>query len=91
MYHTLQISFSIEEMSEYLIKTGRWLVSDVSYTHYEHYYHNRVEETQRSVKIAYPSDIPLENFTINKDEFQLLNWTVDKIFLNEIKQKLLNL
>jgi hypothetical protein len=87
----LSISFSSEEMREFLHKTDKYFfkVLKVSYSYSE--YHNKVVDTEREIEILYPKDIPLENFLANKTYVQLLNWSLVSVFERELKIKLLNL
>jgi hypothetical protein len=82
---TIQLNFTLDEISKYLINTGRWGISDVNYITIE----NKIE-VLKTIKIAYPIDIPIENFIPLKSEIQLLEWEVTKIFEHEIKLKILN-
>lgn len=74
----LKIPISEPEMIHYLEKTGRWSI------------HSFQNAEGKEIIISYPSDIPLENFLVNKTQEQLDEWILEKVFVNEIKHKLLN-
>jgi hypothetical protein len=73
----LDINFSEDEMTYYLLRTKRWEIAEVV-------------ANDSTVKIAFPSEIPFENFIVNKNDNQILEWEVTKIFKEELKNKLLN-
>jgi hypothetical protein len=86
-----QLHFTLHQMREFLTKRGvyRTDVIKVNYTYHE--YHNKVVDVERELEIAYPAEIPLENFTANKTYAQLLDWSLTSVFQRELAAKLLNL
>jgi hypothetical protein len=87
----IHLSFTPYQMREFLIKGGNYNIEVIKVTYSYSEYHNVVREEERELEIAYPIDIPLENFTANKTYIQLLDWSLTSVFERELKAKLLNL
>jgi hypothetical protein len=73
----LKIPVTESEMIDYLNRTGRWSI------------HTIMDPEGNEFILSYPSDIPLENFLVNKTQDQIKEWSLEKVFTNEIKHKLL--
>jgi hypothetical protein len=87
----IQLHFTLHQMREFLNKTGNYNIEVVKVTYSYNEYHNKVVDEERELEIAYPKEIPLENFTANKTYVELLNWSLTSVFETELKSKLLNL
>jgi hypothetical protein len=87
----IHLSFTPYQMREFLIKGGNYNIEVVKVTYSYTQYHNVIREEERELEIAYPIDIPLENFMANKTYVQLLDWSLTSVFERELKVKLLNL
>jgi hypothetical protein len=87
----LSLTFSYHEMKEFLLKTDKYLIENISISYSYHEYHNKVVEDTKKFEIVYPKEIPLENFIANKTYAQLLHWSISSVFERELKNKLLNL
>jgi hypothetical protein len=87
----IQLHFTPHQMREFLKKRGNYNIEVIKVTYSYTEYHNKVVEEDRELEIAYPNQIPLENFTANKTYIQLLDWSLTSVFERELKEKLLNL
>lgn len=88
----IDIQFSKEEMIKFILKNGQYQITTVKYTHTYTEYHNRIVEEERSIEIAYPSDIDIQNFLVGKSErVHFDKWSIQSVFERELKSKLLNL
>lgn len=87
----IQLHFTPHQMREFLTKSGNYNIEVIKVVYSYTEYHNKVVEEERELEIAYPTEIPLENFTSNKTYVQLLDWSLTSVFERELKAKLLNL
>lgn len=88
----MMINFTQDEMKKFILKNGQYQITTVKYIHTYKEYHNRIVEEERSVEIAYPSDIDIENFVAGKsDRGHFDKWSIQSVFGRELKNKLLNL
>ena len=88
----IHLSFTSHQMREFLTKNDVYEIRTVEY--YETYsqYHNRVVDEKRTMEIAYPKEIPFDNFIAGKTSYtELVDWSVTSVFERELKAKLLNL
>ena len=56
----MTVNFTQDEMKKFILKNEQYQITTVKYIHTYTEYHNRVVEEERSVEIAYPSDIDIE-------------------------------
>jgi hypothetical protein len=91
MITMITIDFTLEEMRKYLLNTGIYEIGIVKYTQAYTEYSNRILNTDKEMEIAYPKDIPLDNFINGKEYLQLSKWSIPTVFKREIKNKILNL
>lgn len=87
----MKLTFTPYEMRNFLTKTENYNIEIIDVTYSYNEYHNKVVEENRQLEIAYPKEIPLENFIVNKSYVQLLDWSLTAVFERELKAKLLNL
>jgi hypothetical protein len=72
----MNIEFSKEEM--------------ISFLHKRQYRFKEIIIQWNKVVIAYPEEIPWENFSAIKKEKDLLLWKLENTFIRELKHKLLS-
>lgn len=87
----ITMTFTPKEMREFLKNTGKYEIETVSVQYSYTEYHNRVVDDVREVEIAYPIEIPVNNFIANKTYSEILKWSISSVFERELKNKLLNL
>ena len=88
----MTVNFTYDEMKKFILKNGQYQITTVKYIHTYKEYHNRVVEEERSIEIAYPSDIDIENFLAGKSERAHFDkWSITSVFGRELKNKLLDL
>jgi hypothetical protein len=79
-------------MREFLTKNGVYEIRTVEY--YETYsqYHNKTVDEKRTMEIAYPKEIPFDNFIAGKSSYtDLIDWSLTSVFERELKARLLKL
>jgi hypothetical protein len=74
----ISIDFTFDEMRKFLSNTGKYEIEVIVLN-------------DSKIEIAYPKDIPLENFKHGKDYHQLIEWKILPVFKRELKNKILNL
>lgn len=87
----IQLTFTRDEIIKFLNKTEIYNIETVSVLNTYAEYHNKVVDKDVQIEIAWPKDLPLENFLANKTYFQLTEWTLNAVFNRELKYKLLDL
>lgn len=87
----VQLTFTRDEIIKFLNKTEIYNIETVSVPNTYTEYHNKVVDEDVQIEIAWPKDLPLENFLANKTYFQLTEWTLNAVFSRELKYKLLDL
>lgn len=87
----IDLAFTNKQMRDFLTKTNNYHIEivTVNYTYYE--YHDQPIEETREIEIAYPKEIPLDNFLANKTYIQILEWSLSSVFSRELRAKLLNM
>jgi hypothetical protein len=86
------LEFSREEIIKFLTKGDIYEIRTVEYYETYNEYHNRVVDERRIMEIAYPKEIPFENFISNKTTYtELIPWGIQSVFNRELKAKLLGL
>ena len=88
----IHLSFTPHQMREFLTKNDVYEIRTVEY--YETYtqYHNRVVDEKRTMEIAYPKEIPFDNFIAGKETYtDLVDWSLRFVFERELKTRLLKL
>ncbi len=88
----IQLSFTPHQMREFLTKNGVYEIRTVEY--YETYsqYHNKTVDEKRTMEIAYPKEIPFDNFIAGKSSYtDLIDWSLTSVFERELKARLLKL
>ncbi len=85
------LEFSRSEMIKFLTK-DRYEVIIVDYYESCNEYHNIVVDRKRTMEIAYSREIPFDNFIANKTTYNdLIDWSIEAVFMREMKAKLLEL
>lgn len=87
----IQLMFTRDEIIKFLNKTKTYDIKIVPVINTYTEWHNKVVDEEVLIEIAWPKDIPLENFLANKTYHQLANWTINSVFTRELKIKLLSL
>lgn len=87
----VQLTFTRDEIIKFLNKTEIYNIETVVVPNTYTEYHNKVVDEDVQIEIAWPKDLPLENFLANKTYFQLTEWTLNAVFSRELKYKLLDL
>ena len=87
----IQLTFTRDEIIKFLNKTEIYDIRTVSVLNTYTEWHNKVVDEEVQIEIAWPKDIPLENFLANKTYHQLADWTLNSVFIRELKIKLLAL
>jgi hypothetical protein len=87
----MQLTFTRDEIIQFLNKTEIYDIKTVSVLNTYTEWHNRAIDEEVQIEIAWPKDIPLENFLANKTYHQLTYWTLNAVFTREFKIKLLAL
>lgn len=87
----INLTFTTQQMRNFLIKNDNYHIQVITVNYTYHEYHDKVVEETREIEIAYPKEIPLENFLANKNYSQLLEWSLSSVFSRELTNKLLNL
>jgi hypothetical protein len=88
----IHLSFTPHQMREFLTKNGVYEIRTVEY--YETYseYHNKTVDEKRTMEIAYPKEIPFDNFIAGKSSYtDLIDWSLTSVFERELKARLLKL
>jgi regulatory protein YycH of two-component signal transduction system YycFG len=79
-------------MREFLTKNDVYEIKIVEYYEAYNEYHNRVVEEKRTMEIAYPKQIPFDNFIAAKEGYtDLVEWSLTSVFEREMVEKLLQL
>lgn len=87
----IHLHFTPNQMRDFLAKSGNYNIEIIKVVYSYTQYHNKVVDEERELEIAYPIEIPLENFVANKSYVQLLDWSLISVFERELKDKLLKL
>ena len=88
----IHLSFTPHQMREFLTKNDVYEIKIVEYYEAYNEYHNRVDEEKRTMEIAYPKQIPFDNFIAGKEGYtDLVEWSLTSVFEREMIEKLLQL
>jgi regulatory protein YycH of two-component signal transduction system YycFG len=87
----MELTFTSQQMRDFLIKTDKYHIQIIPVTYHYHEYHDKLIEDTRQIEIAYPKEIPLDNFLANKTYSQILEWSLTSVFNRELQSKLLSL
>ena len=86
---SLKIYFSVDEMRTFLSMKG-YKFTDVDCWDSHNAYHNDVEYTDHKVQIAH-KDVALATVLTDKRKGEVENYSVERVFLKEMKSALLKL